>query len=249
MGILGKLFGSKPKLEPINLGLLQVDVHSHFIPGIDDGAKTMSDSIELIGSFKAMGYRKVITTPHVMSDYYRNTPEIILNGLEDVRAALKKHEIDIEVDAAAEYYLDADLEEKIDKRELLTFGDNHVLFELPFVSEPSILDRAVFNMQTAGYKPILAHVERYPFYHTKDIKRIHELYDKGVILQLNIGSLTGAYGPEVKKVAEKLVDENMISVLSSDCHHMRHVTMIEKARELPYVHKLVHNEKLLNKTF
>lgn len=246
MGLFSGLFKKKPKLPPADLSILGTDVHSHFIPGIDDGAKTIDDSVELIAAFKEFGYSKVITTPHVMSDYYRNTPEIILGGLEKVREALKNYNIDIEIEAAAEYYLDADFEEKISAKELLTFGDNYVLFELPFVSEPSIMNTAIFSMQTAGYRPIMAHVERYPFWH-HDWNKYVELYDKGVILQLNIGSLTGAYGPEVKKIAEKLVDEDMIGLLGSDCHHSRHVQMIEHSRTLPHVHKLIEREHLLNK--
>ena len=117
MGMFGGLFKKKqPVLEPIDLAILEVDIHSHFIPGIDDGAKTIEDSIELISAMKDFGYRKVITTPHIMSDYYRNTPEVILEGLEKVRAALKENDIDIEVDAAAEYNVDADFTEKIEKR-------------------------------------------------------------------------------------------------------------------------------------
>ena len=101
MGLFGSFYKKKePVLEPVDLSILQVDIHSHFIPGIDDGAKTIEDSIELISAMKDFGYRKVITTPHIMSDYYRNTPEIILGGLEKVRAALKENNIDIEVDAA-----------------------------------------------------------------------------------------------------------------------------------------------------
>jgi protein-tyrosine phosphatase len=245
MGIFSKIFGRKRLLEPIDLGIMEVDVHSHFIPGIDDGAKTMDDSLELISEFKAMGYRKVITTPHVMSDYYKNTPEIILGGLEKVRAALKENSIDIEIEAAAEYYLDGDLDDKINNKELLTFGKKYVLFELPFVSEPAIMNSTIFNMQTAGYKPIMAHVERYPFWH-REWEKYETLFDKGVVLQCNIGSLTGAYGPEVRKIAERLVDADMITLLGSDCHHIRHVEMVKQARKLPYIHKLVNSGLLIN---
>ena len=245
--MFGGLFKKKdPVLEPINLSILQVDVHSHFIPGIDDGAKTIEDSIELISAMKDFGYRKVITTPHIMSDYYRNTPAVILEGLAKVRAALKENNIDIEVDAAAEYNVDADFTEKIEKKELLTFGDNYVLFELPFMQEPDVLKDVIWQLQSAGYKPVLAHVERYQFWH-QHWDKFEDMVNRGVLLQMNIGSLTGSYGPEVQKIAEKLIDNDMISLLGSDCHHMGHVEMIDSARTKEYIHKIVNSPKLLNK--
>jgi len=247
MRMFGGLFKKKePVLEPIDLSILQVDIHSHFIPGIDDGAKTIEDSIELISAMKDFGYRKVITTPHIMSDYYRNTPEIILSGLEKVRAALKENNIDIEVDAAAEYNVDADFPEKIEKKELLTFGDNYVLFELPFMEEPGVLKDVIWKLQSAGYKPVLAHVERYQFWHHQWDK-FEDMVNRGVLLQINIGSLTGSYGPEVKQIAEKLIDNDMISLLGSDCHHMGHLEMIDSARTKAYLHKIVNSPKLINK--
>ncbi len=247
MGLFGKLFGKKvPELEPVDLSILKVDVHSHFIPGIDDGAATIEDSIELVAGMKSLGYSKVITTPHVMSDYYRNTPEIILSGLEKVREALKVHGIDMEIEAAAEYNVDADFEPKIDKKELLTFGDNYVLFELPFMQEPPMLNDVIWKLQTTGYKPVLAHVERYGFWHN-NWDKIEEIKNRGVYLQLNIGSLTGAYGPEVKSIAEKMVDEGMVDLVGSDCHHSRHISMIKEARKLPHVHKVVEFPNLINK--
>lgn len=247
MGFLGKLFKKKEiELEPCDLASLGTDVHSHFIPGIDDGAKTMEDSLELIASMKALGYKKVITTPHVMSDYYRNTPEIILGGLEDVRKALKDAGIDIEIDAAAEYNLDADFEPRIETGELLTFGDNYVLFELPFLQEPPNIGSAVFNMQMAGYKPILAHAERYPFWF-HEFGKIRELRERGVKIQLNINSLTGFYGPEVKAAGERLVEEGLVDLLGSDCHHKGHIGLLKEARKKPYMHQALELPNLINR--
>ena len=113
MSVFGRIFGKKERLLPAaDLSVLGTDVHSHFIPGIDDGAKTLEESLSLLEAMQEFGYKKVITTPHVMSDYYRNTPEIILRGLDTVREAAMKKGLSIEIDAAAEYYLDFDLEEK-----------------------------------------------------------------------------------------------------------------------------------------
>lgn len=246
MGIFNKIFGKREKvLPPADLSLLKTDVHSHFIPGIDDGAKTIDDSLELIGEMEKLGYTKVITTPHIMSDYYRNTPEIILGGLDLVRNALAKSGSKMQIEAAAEYYIDFDFQEKIKEKRLLTFGDNYVLFEMPFIGEPQILNTVIFDMQMAGYKPVLAHVERYQFWHT-DFEKIQSMKDKGVLLQLNINSLSGYYSPQVKKIAEKMIDENMFDLLGSDCHHTGHIQLMQKAITMPYFHKIMNYPGLIN---
>ncbi|MEQ8908483.1 MAG: CpsB/CapC family capsule biosynthesis tyrosine phosphatase [Vicingaceae bacterium] len=247
MSWFSKLFKKEEKLEPIDLGQLKVDFHSHLIPAIDDGSKDMEDSLTMLRRFKEWRYQKVITTPHVMSDFYRNSPETILNGKEDVLKELQKQNIELEFEAAAEYYLDETLEAKIKAKELLTFGDNYVLFELPFISEPPNLASAIFEMQTNGYKPILAHPERYGFWY-KDFENYHEMKNKGVHLQLNILSFIGHYSPETQKIAERLVDEGLVSFLGTDCHNQVHQELIEIARRKPYVHKLIESGKLLNHT-
>ncbi len=245
MSLLKRIFGGK-KLPPVNYGDLGTDVHSHFIPGIDDGAKTLEDSINLIRGMAEFGYKKVITTPHVMSDFYRNTPEIILSGLEDVRKAVKEAGIDIEVEAAAEYNVDSDLEEKIYANDILSFGDNYVLFELPFSGEPSNLNNCIFAFQTAGYKPILAHVERYNFWHG-NWEKIESMLDRGVRLQLNINSLSGYYGPGVKRMGEELVEKGVITLLGSDCHHVGHQNLMRQTATKKHLHKLMEQDNLLNR--
>ena len=246
MGFFHKLFGDRqPQLAPADLSVLKADVHSHFIPGIDDGAQTLEQSIEMIKAFADMGYRKVVTTPHVMSDGYRNTPEIILGGLQKVRDEVRRQGIPIEVDAAAEYYLDHELEQKVMKHEVLTFGDKYLLFELPFISEPAILLSAVFAMQTQGYKPVLAHPERYNYWHN-DWNKYGDLKDRGVLFQLNTIALMGVYGPGAKKTAEKLIDAGWYELIGSDCHGMNHIEAIKATLTEPYLHKLIASGKLLN---
>src|SRR5688500_18506007 len=132
MGLFKKIFGSQAKLTEVDLATVKTDMHSHLIPGIDDGSKSMEDTLNMLRKFNELGYQKVITTPHVMSDFYKNTPEIILGGLAHVRSAIKAENLPIEIEAAAEYYLDFKFDELIKKKELLTFGDNYVLFELSF---------------------------------------------------------------------------------------------------------------------
>jgi tyrosine-protein phosphatase YwqE len=246
MGLLTKLFGKKePDLAPADLSVLGCDVHSHFIPGIDDGAQTLDQSSELISNMAQLGYRKVITTPHSMADGYKNTPEIILGGLEKVRAAVRQAGINIEVDAAAEYYLDHALEEQVNAGTVLTFGNKLLLFELPFVGEPAMLRQVVFQMQTHGYRPVLAHPERYSFWYNS-FSKFTEMKERGVLFQLNLVALSGAYGPQAKQVAERMIDEGYYELLGSDCHSMGHVQAIHNTLRRPYLHKLIGSGKLLN---
>ena len=247
MSLFSGLFGRKKlTTHPADLSVLKTDLHSHFIPGIDDGAQTMEDSMRLIRFMKELGYKKVITTPHIMSDYYQNTPEIILGGLENVRAELAKNSIDIEIEAAAEYYLDFEFEEKLKNKNILTLSNNYVLVEISFLNPPDSFEGTLFNLNIAGYKPILAHPERYPFWH-HDIEKYQRIKDLGALLQLNILSLTQYYSESVKKTAEKLVDLGMIDLLGTDMHNDKHVQAI-KTRALyePYLHKLLESGKLLN---
>jgi protein-tyrosine phosphatase len=237
----------KKELPPADLSVLKTDVHSHFIPGIDDGSKSIQNSLELLMAMEAFGYKKVITTPHVMSDSYKNTPEIILSGLEKVRDAIAKAGLSIKIDAAAEYYLDHDFERKLKAKEVLTFGSNYLLFEMAFVNPPDNLYQFVFEMQTLGYKPVLAHVERYGFWQN-DYGKYEELAGRGILLQMNINSVTGHYSYETKKAAEWLINKDMISLVGSDCHHIGHVELMKKALKEKSFHKLLGSSKLLNAT-
>ncbi len=245
MNFISKLFKKKPKLEPVDLSIIGTDLHSHLIPGIDDGSKNISETLIMLKGFIDLGYKKVITTPHVMSDFYKNNPEIILSGLEKVREAIKKENLNIEIEAAAEYYLDFHFEELIEKKELLAFGDNYVLFELSFMHEPTRIKEAIFNLQTEGYKPILAHIERYPYY-INQWDTIEDFKNRGCLMQLNINSLSGQYGPPVKKMAEQLIEKDWIDVIGSDCHHMGHIESIDQLRTNKHLHQIIKNDNLLN---
>lgn len=240
------MFHLFPK-PPADLSVLKTDMHSHFIPGIDDGAKTMEDSLAMLREMRALGYRKVITTPHVMSDQYRNTPEIISGGLENLRKAVQEANIDIEVDAAAEYYFDYNFEKTIPLGRKLTFGKNYLLWEISFMNIPDTVNEGIFSMITNDYTPVLAHVERYPFWHGN--YRVYEdLVRRGALLQLNINSISGQYGMPVKRAAEWLIDHNMISFLGTDCHHLGHLEIMKKTIREKYVHKVLASGKLLNAT-
>ena len=247
MSFLSKIFKSEPKLDPINLSVFGADIHSHLIPGIDDGSPNMETSVMLVKKFVELGFKKIVTTPHVMCDYYQNSSDKILGGLNDLREELLKQNVKIDISAAAEYNLDDGLQNLIDNKDILTFGDNHVLFELPFMQEPRNLQEIIFNFQMAGYKPILAHPERYTYWYDT-FERYDELKARGVQLQLNLLSLTGHYSPQTRKVAEKMVDTNLVDAVGTDCHRIEHLMLLEDNLNLKHIHKLANQEKLFNKT-
>jgi len=249
MGVFNRIFSKKEEIiDPIDISFLRNDIHSHLIPGIDDGSPEMETTIVLLKKFIDLGYKKVITTPHVMSDYYKNNPEIILSGLNNVRKEIKKQNLNIEIEAAAEYNLEPEFEKLLDDGKLLSFGaEKYLLFELSFFDEPLRLNETIWKMIEKGFRPVLAHVERYGYWHN-NYDKVEEMINRGVKLQLNIGSVTGAYGPEVKKFAERLIKDEIIEFVGSDCHHLHHLEMINHAIRLPIFHSLVKQSQILNKS-
>lgn len=222
-----------------------VDIHSHLIPGIDDGAKTMDDSIELIKSLQELGFKKLITTPHIMSHRFPNSSQLILSGLDALKAELKERRIDIEIDAAAEYYLDEHFIELLEKKDILTFGDNYLLFESAYGLKPQNYESIVFDIQVAGYKPVLAHPERYLFMH-RDFKIYEVLKEQGVYFQINLNSLSGYYSRDVQKIANKLVDKGWIDFIGSDTHHTTHIKHFSKNFNSKRVDKIFQKNTILN---
>ena len=222
---------------------LITDVHSHLLPGIDDGAKTIEDSIGIINQLMELGYKKFITTPHISIDRYPNTPEIILSKLAEMNAALKDKNIPVILEAAAEYYLDEALFEKVTKKEqLLTFGRNYLLFETNFIVEPFSLNEFIFQLASSGYKPVFAHPERYAY---MTIEKATALRDKGVLLQLNLLSLLGHYSKAIQQFAYKMVDKGLVDLLGTDCHNANHARLMQEAHKNKYFVKAM-NLPLLN---
>ena len=242
-----KWFSKKKEeeLEPLDFSVLKTDIHSHFIPGIDDGSPDMETTLNLIKEMQKLGFSKVITTPHVMSDFYKNSSETILKGLEAVRSQLKAQNINIEIDAAAEYYIDYDFEQKIGNEKFLTFGTNYILVELSFVEAPKNLFDIIFKLQLENYKVVLAHPERYHYFQMKDYE---ELVNRGVLLQINWLSLIGYYSPQIQNKIQDLIAQNMVSFLGTDCHNVHHAALYEKCQTKKAWHDLHNSGKLLNST-
>ncbi|MFD2512911.1 tyrosine-protein phosphatase [Pontibacter locisalis] len=230
------LFGSEEVAEE-SFSTLGVDMHSHILPGLDDGSDSLERSLELVQVMKSLGYHKLIMTPHIMSDFYRNTPEGIREKLALLQNAVKEAGIEMELACAAEYYLDEGFLEKLDTgQELLTFGDNYILFETSFLNEPLNLREAIFKMRSKGYKPVLAHPERYTYFYGK-FDNLVELREQGVLFQPNLNSLTGYYSAGAKNIVEKLIDNGMVDFLGSDTHGLKHTDSLQRVLSSKYLSK------------
>ncbi|NJN25181.1 MAG: capsular biosynthesis protein [Cyclobacteriaceae bacterium] len=212
------MFGLFKKTPKNTAFPLRVDIHSHLLPGLDDGVKSVEESIYILKTLKKLGYQKVVTTPHVMSDHYPNSDTAILKKLAVVQAQLSKEQLDIELDAAAEYFLDETLLSRLATQEpLLSFGKKYLLFETSFLNKPFFLEEAIFKMNTNGYRPVLAHPERY-VYLQGNWDLIQKLRSMNLLFQLNMLSLTGFYSNEVKRLARELLQAGMIDFVGTDCH-------------------------------
>jgi protein-tyrosine phosphatase len=192
-----------------------------------------------------LGYQKIITTPHVMSDFYQNDSTIILKGLKSLSDEIKNQSIDIELLAAAEYYVDFDFEAKISKEEFLTFGDNYILIELSFAEPPPNLYDIIFKLQLEKYKVILAHPERYMYFGHDEYQ---DLVNRGVFLQINALSMIGYYSPIVRKKTEELINNDFVSFVGTDCHNIEHARLYKKCQKSRLWHNLISRNTLLNHT-
>ena len=245
MSLLKNIFRKKDKRVDFDLSFLKTDIHSHLIPTIDDGSKSVEDSIILAKGLSDLGYKKAITTPHIMSDYYRNTPEIIRNGLAQIEKPILTAGNNLQIDIGAEYYIDYDFIKKIGKEELLTFGDNYVLVEFSFVEPPRGIKEAFFELQINGYKPVLAHPERYVYWHSNpDI--LYELKNHDVIFQLNLLSLIGYYGKGSEKLGETLIKNSMVELLGTDLHNQHQLQLLKEYKLKENIAELILKSNFIN---
>jgi len=236
------------KINVADYSILHSDIHSHLLPGIDDGSPDIETSVHLIQGMQQLGYKKLITTPHIMWDVYKNTDGIILQALEDVRNRLTNEHIEVEIQAAAEYFIDEHLGELVERREpLLTFGNNFVLVEFSMVSQPFEWKKTLFEMQIQGYQPVIAHPERYSY-----LERNKNFYDElksaGYLFQLNILSLSGQYGNSVTELARYLSKKGYYDLIGSDLHHVRHLEALKNPSVFSSLQQLLDSGKIINPT-
>jgi len=200
-----------------------VDIHSHLLPGIDDGARTFADSLRLTKALQSFGVTQIITTPHIIQHVWDNSQEDIEALSTITKSNLETENILIPFKAAAEYLMDDQFVRLFQSKNLLTLKDNYVLVEMSYINAPIQLYTILFDLQVAGYTPILAHPERYLFYQN-NFDEYKKLKRAGCLFQLNLLSVVGYYGALINKTAEKLLSQGLYDYVGSDVHHDNHIT-------------------------
>jgi protein-tyrosine phosphatase len=237
-------FSKNPK-ESI-YSILQADMHSHLIPGIDDGSPDMQTSLSFIRTLVEMGYQKLIVTPHVFADLYPNDSKIIKKVAASLQHEVRRENLNVTIEAAAEYFVDKHFEKLLGENDILCFGEaRYVLIEMSFVSASANLEDVIFHLVAQGYKPVLAHPERYTYLinNKSFFKRIQSL---GCLLQINILSLLGYYGKTVQQWAVYLLSNNFMGFVGTDLHHEQHLKVLSGNRFSRKLHTLFSAPGILN---
>jgi len=238
----------KKQAEPTDLSFIGADMHSHLLPALDDGLKSLDDSVKFIRELHDLGYKKLICTPHILNGIHDNTPQTILPALALVREELKKQDIPVILEAGAEYMVDHEFEQLLEKNEpLLTFGKNYILIEMSYVAASPNINNVIFQLKLAGLQPILAHPERYNYYH-QNFDAYTDFKDRGCLLQVNFLSLSGYYGPHVKHTAEKLMKSGLIDFIGTDMHHENHLHALKKFISHKMFKSIIQKNTFLNET-
>ncbi len=225
---------------------LRTDMHSHLLPGIDDGSPDMETSLMLIRGMTELGYSKLITTPHILWEMYPNTRDIILRKLDEVRETARAAGINTEIHAAAEYFLDDHVAGLLKKNEpLLTISGNMVLTEFSLAWKPHGIKEILFEMQMLGYQPVIAHPERY-VYLQQNKEFYEELREAGCLFQLNLLSITGHYGKSVQELSQYLVKKGYYDLIGTDLHHAGHLDALQSASMVTHLSKLLQFGSFLN---
>src|SRR6185312_2111316 len=240
------IFSTK-KIIPAYPGFswLSQDIHSHILPGIDDGSPDIETSLQLLQSLSDAGINKFICTPHIIGDMYRNTPQTINAALSKLKKAVYQHGLDVEISAAAEYMLDDHFMELIRKKEpLMILTKNYILTELSYATPPSKLEDISFEININNYQALMAHPERYPYYH-RNYEAYNRLKELGFLLQVNLLSLTGYYGKTVAKAAKYILENNLADYVGTDLHHFNHLNVLTDSKSIEIFEKYL-GDKVYN---
>lgn len=242
------MFFFKKKQSIADLAWLQTDMHSHMIPGVDDGAPDVDASMQMLRGFAALGYKKVITTPHILWEMYPNTAETISPGLHQLKQEIAKEGLGIELEAAAEYFLDEHFVEDLKaNKPLLPISGNQVLVEISTINAPFDFQEVIFEIQLRNYVPVIAHPERYIY--LKSSKPVFDdLKNAGCLFQLNLLSLGGHYGNGVQELAEYLVKKEYYDYIGTDMHHVQHLRMLQHLHAHSLLTRLKDSGKIRNAT-
>lgn len=230
------------KKKPILAQLIPdhyVDIHSHCLPAIDDGAQHIGDSFELLLGMQNLGFNQVIATPHTFPGVWNNTKESIEGAYKIITKEQPELTQSLSLGYASEYLLSDEVMEQSRAQNLLCIKERHVLVEMSYLNPPLALYDMLFQLKQDGYLPIMAHPERYSFFHD-DFKQYEKLKAAGCMFQLNLLSTVGYYGTSVTTSAEKLLARGMIDFVGSDIHHQRHISSFQSKLRVKSVDALEH---------
>lgn len=206
---------------------MKIDIHSHILPGIDDGARTLEESVQLVSEMAGWGFERITCTPHITKKF-RNTQESIKEKFDMLSNAVSRKGLNIELRMSAEYRLNPETwPEILSQGQLMTIEDQYILMEFP-INDPTEMGDLIpmeefRKVLSLGLTPVLPHPERYFYLDHDDLLRY---VDAGVKIQSNYGSLAGVYGSEVRDRAQSLIDEDIVSFLASDMHNMLYIKTI-----------------------
>ncbi|MBQ7042414.1 MAG: hypothetical protein IJN66_06890 [Muribaculaceae bacterium] len=202
------------------------DIHCHIVPGVDDGSPDVGTSVELVERMKGWGINRIIASPHVTQEAFENTPETIAPALAALKSGLDAKGVDVELSHSAEYRIDEFFMAQLEAGNVVALPGNYLLVENSFLQEPWDLDKTLFDLKVRGYKPILAHPERYYYYYGKR-GRYDELHNVGTLFQINMLSLAGYYGKDEKMIAEYLLEKGYVDFIGTDLHRHAHADAID----------------------
>jgi len=204
-----------------------VDIHNHILPGIDDGAKNVKDSVALIKTFAEFGVKHFIATPHIMHNYYENDRGTITNSLDILKSELLAQNLkDVSIEASAEHMIDDNFELLLENKKVMPLKSNHLLVEMSYLQPPINFEEAIIKTAAKRFYPVLAHPERYGFLHHR-MRKYTEYKEHGILFQLNLLSLGEYYGKEVPKVTVELIDAGLIDFVGSDVHNMAQLNSLK----------------------
>ncbi|WP_316817979.1 tyrosine-protein phosphatase [Pedobacter nyackensis] len=235
-------FFNRSKSSYNDFSAIATDMHSHLIPGVDDGAKDIADSLQLIKGLSELGFTKLYTTPHTLQDIHPNTSETLKNGHAQLDGKLPHG---MTLNLSSEYYLDEEFKKQLTSNQLIPLPGNRLLVEFSQIFRPHDLEEVIFDIGIKGYQVILAHPERYLFFH-KQFNYYTRLKEMGIEFQVNAMSLTEHYGKGIKSIAEKLIEKGMIDFIGTDIHHVKHLDVLKKVPSTKHYAKLVDSGLLKN---
>lgn len=232
----------KRKPAHSDFSAIGTDMHSHLVPGVDDGAKDVQDSIQLITGLKELGFSHLITTPHTLQDIHPNTKDTLQAGHALLEGKLPEG---MQFNLSSEYYLDEQFLNQLEAGAVMPMPGNRLLIEFSQISRPHDLEEQIFDLGIKGYQVILAHPERYLFFH-KQFDYYKRLKEMGVEFQVNAMSLTPHYGERINVIAQKLIDKDYIDFIGTDIHQLRHLDSLKKVPGTKHFAKLIDSGLLKN---